>query len=638
MNTWFDSISPRFFSKYPGKRVFDVLIENQRRLDNYDIVAEVGAFRGVVEEIQVTSDEILDIDFSPLIENPKVNGIEIIRLEAPTNDNFADAVTITPGQLIGVNIAKATREENEPFHGEFLNQATVWYEWTAVENGNVSISTAGSDFATVIAAYTGTSLDELTEVASDDATQMLTFPAQAGITYRIALAGFGQETGNADLGFTFTPTASTPSEKPDITSPGDAAFLVSGANDSDADSGSPPANEGVSNAIDNTTDKYLNFKDFDSGLIVTPTAGATIVTGLRLYTANDIPERDPASFLLEGSNNGANGPFTPIRQSFLSLPVERNPVGIAIDGTQWHQEVSFENETSYTTYRLTFPTLVDSDAANSMQIGEVEFLGTVAPTEPTDALYAINAGGPVLDDSRWAQDTDASPSPNRTGGSIFPTTNTIDLSHPSIPVGTTMDLFQTARYDSMQWEFPVAPGDYEVRLYFAEVNPVFRGAFDVTIEGQTVLDDYSVFDDVGANRGVVKTFTKSSDGTLDIDFSFVTALPLINGIEILPTEVTASLPGDIDGDGTVQFSDFVILANTFGQNVPPGSGADLDGDGAVQFSDFVILADNFGRTAALSAPSPAHRVVDSVFATLESSASDHDDDWIVVDEFESSSS
>jgi hypothetical protein len=56
-----------------------------------------------------------------------------------------------------------------------------------------------------------------------------------------------------------------------------------------------------------------------------------------------------------------------------------------------------------------------------------------------------------------------------------------------------------------------------------------------------------------------------------------------------------SLTGDVDFDGRVQFSDFVVLADRFGA-IGTYTQGDLDCDGQVQFSDFVILADGFGAS------------------------------------------
>ncbi len=54
-----------------------------------------------------------------------------------------------------------------------------------------------------------------------------------------------------------------------------------------------------------------------------------------------------------------------------------------------------------------------------------------------------------------------------------------------------------------------------------------------------------------------------------------------------------SLRGDADGDGEVQFSDFVILSGNF-TNAGQYTDGDFDKDGEVQFSDFVILSGAFG--------------------------------------------
>ena len=55
---------------------------------------------------------------------------------------------------------------------------------------------------------------------------------------------------------------------------------------------------------------------------------------------------------------------------------------------------------------------------------------------------------------------------------------------------------------------------------------------------------------------------------------------------------------DLDGDGDVDFSDFLLFTASFGTSAGvPGynAAADLDGDGTVAFSDFLIFANAFGK-------------------------------------------
>src|SRR5438128_113845 len=84
----------------------------------------------------------------------------------------------------------------------------------------------------------------------------------------------------------------------DVTQPGDHIF---------ASSSSSPGSEGVANAIDNTQAKYLNFDSANdakpSGFAVTPSIGATTVIGMSIESANDAPQRDPKTVVLEGSND-----------------------------------------------------------------------------------------------------------------------------------------------------------------------------------------------------------------------------------------------------------------------------------------------------------------------------------------------
>jgi hypothetical protein len=187
----------------------------------------------------------------------------------------------------------------------------------------------------------------------------------------------------------------------DITSPGDPITVINGVSDdttvADAGGNNPPLTEGVANAIDNTTTKYLNFMDFNSGFTVTPrlgaTQGGTIVRAIRLYSANDASARDPASFILEGART-VGGPFSVLAASNVNLPGERNAAGQPLNpNTQNFTTYAFSNTTPYLQYRLTFPTLRDGVGANSMQIGEVELLGTVVPEPAALGLLAVGALG-----------------------------------------------------------------------------------------------------------------------------------------------------------------------------------------------------------------------------------------------------
>lgn len=164
-------------------------------------------------------------------------------------------------------------------------------------------------------------------------------------------------------------------------------------------------NNGPDKAIDDfNTEIYRNggsglnagagFGDFlgPVGLVVTPSAGPTILSGLRVYTATDAAGRDPIDYKLEGSNNGGST-YSVISQGALNLPTDRGDNNFLFSPIEQPvQEILFANNTGYTSYRLTFNE-VRTLAENSMQIGEIELLG-VASAQPS--LSITTSGGDLV--------------------------------------------------------------------------------------------------------------------------------------------------------------------------------------------------------------------------------------------------
>lgn len=64
--------------------------------------------------------------------------------------------------------------------------------------------------------------------------------------------------------------------------------------------------------------------------------------------------------------------------------------------------------------------------------------------------------------------------------------------------------------------------------------------------------------------------------------------------------------GDLDGNGTVEFADFLVLADNFGMSATDHSTGDIDCNGTVEFADFLVLAENFGKQigGASAVPEP----------------------------------
>jgi hypothetical protein len=122
-----------------------------------------------------------------------------------------------------------------------------------------------------------------------------------------------------------------------------------------------PSNETAVNAFDgNVGTKYLNFDKQNAGVTVKLTQGR-VVQKFTLTTANDSPERDPASYKLYGSNDGVT--WTLIKEGPLSLSDGR----YAVSG-----EIAVANTNAYVYYFMLFPS-VKNNSGNSVQISEVTY-------------------------------------------------------------------------------------------------------------------------------------------------------------------------------------------------------------------------------------------------------------------------
>ena len=113
-------------------------------------------------------------------------------------------------------------------------------------------------------------------------------------------------------------------------------------------------------AIDDRLDTiYLNRDGNGSGLTIFTPNG--IIHGISLTSAADHPGRDPKTYKLEGSTDGKT--FTLISEGDVPSFTKRKQ----------KREILFENNQSFTTYRLNFPKLSDV-YARFMQIAEIELL------------------------------------------------------------------------------------------------------------------------------------------------------------------------------------------------------------------------------------------------------------------------
>lgn len=143
----------------------------------------------------------------------------------PPNDNFADAQALSgPTGSVDGTTAGATREAGEPTHAGVGAGRSVWYRWSAEAAGQLSLDTCGSDNDTVLALYTGPSVDDLEFVAgNDDSCELqsrVDAPVDQATTYWIAVDTYGSNglfttgPGPFTLAWSFTATPPPPPPPP----------------------------------------------------------------------------------------------------------------------------------------------------------------------------------------------------------------------------------------------------------------------------------------------------------------------------------------------------------------------------------------------------------------------------------------
>lgn len=133
--------------------------------------------------------------------NTSHSEVVLVRVPPP-NDDFTNRMVIDGStNVVYGTISGAAKEPGEPNHAGNAGGNSVWWTWTAAGSGAVTLTTTGSTFNTLLAVYTGTSLSNLTLVASHNGSyndSRVTFDATQDTAYVIAVdeeAGYQHDSG-----------------------------------------------------------------------------------------------------------------------------------------------------------------------------------------------------------------------------------------------------------------------------------------------------------------------------------------------------------------------------------------------------------------------------------------------------------
>jgi subtilisin-like proprotein convertase family protein len=143
--------------------------------------------------------------------NGASGGTVLTLSQIPSNDNFAfcEFTGGANGSVTG-STRLATKESGEPSHAGNSGGLSIWYCWTAPDSGTVTFDTIGSNFDTLLAAYTGDAVNNLTVNASNDnisgnnSQSRISFSVVATTMYHIAIDGRNGASGNTTLNWNLT--------------------------------------------------------------------------------------------------------------------------------------------------------------------------------------------------------------------------------------------------------------------------------------------------------------------------------------------------------------------------------------------------------------------------------------------------
>lgn len=186
----------------------------------------------------------------------------------------------------------------------------------------------------------------------------------AALTAAAVLAACGDDDGPVNTGSTAPDTT--------LLMPGDPILAI----DLDPGESQYPAFESPPDAIDNDVlTKYLNFGEVNSGFIVTPSYGSSVIRSFVMTTANDALARDPAAYALYGTNDmitsadnssAMDENWTLIDSGSFTLPDTRREAGPMVQVNGFRR---------FTSYLFVVTAVRDEASANSMQFSEIQFFG-----------------------------------------------------------------------------------------------------------------------------------------------------------------------------------------------------------------------------------------------------------------------
>ncbi|WP_169315620.1 malectin domain-containing carbohydrate-binding protein [Halogranum rubrum] len=557
-----------------GDRLFDVAIEGQQVLNDYDIYATAGGPQAATSETFTTTvdDGELNIVFSNVVDNAKISAIKITEADGNGGGSGGDDIGSADFAVNangGIDASTFSGSSIEITNTGDKQISSVTYDLSTAAFPDVVFDpdgTAGDSTGKGFSADSGTSAvgpsgsfaaphngndgadgyDELTIDFTDfDRGESFAFSTDIDPTSIKDAQGSGAAGSVSGLelsGATVTVEYADGSTQT-------TNLFADGSNGGSQATAKADLADAPTLGVDGVS--------LDSGILDSQHSGAVVTDTDQTITVSGPAGATVTLLHVEGQlelANQANGyeleafeANTAENVDYVTATLDSNgeatvPVTL-LDSTGTGAEGGFNH----------FIATVEDGSGDTGATSNVVVLKLGESTSEPQVLYRVNAGGSAVtatdDGPDWSADTGGSPSQYLVAGgtqtgSYGSGLNSID---DSVPSSTPTAIWNSERWDQpsgdeMAWEFAdqiEAGQTYEVRLYFYDgysgtAEPDSR-VFDVNIEGATELSGFSPIAAYGdQNAGMESiTVTAGSDGDIDIEFIHDVENPQINAIEIV---------------------------------------------------------------------------------------------------------
>lgn len=200
----------------------------------------------------------------------------------PANDDFENARQLTGFSAVASGTTRgAAHESGEPDHSGAGGSKSVWYSWTAPQDGTLILDACDGTPDPVIAAYTGSSVSALTPVSSS--TCRNAFRVASGTTYRIAVDATTENAGPFEMKLNLYPAPSNDDFTDAEMLNGESPSAIGDTRGSTHESGEPNHHgAGGDSSI------WYSWTAPDQGVALVDTCAGTAPIAVAAYTGSDV--------------------------------------------------------------------------------------------------------------------------------------------------------------------------------------------------------------------------------------------------------------------------------------------------------------------------------------------------------------